>query len=362
MGPAVTNGDGLSIDHRPSVDFSIGTSVQYRTAGRSSMSRPMVVELIKSFALIVFGVTVSAAQLAAQPFDGCPSSKEILARFEDFGRTGKMPPDLGRWLSDPKAQYIEPWKAFDNVYFVGVCWVSAWAIRTNDAVVLIDTLHEPHVDQLIANLGKVGIDLSEIKYVFMTHGHFDHVGGAAKLKPLLTNAKFVMTKIGWDEAMESARASESTPRRWSMIPQQVVVKDGDVIDIGGNTFGVLETPGHTQGTASYSFDVKDGTKTHRAITVGGLGLNAIKDSKQVEAYIASVDRIGALVKRTNQPFTVHLTTHPFSNGLMEARDRLASRKPNEPNPLVDPEGLLKQLAGLRKDAVERLEIERKAGR
>jgi metallo-beta-lactamase class B len=30
----------------------------------------------------------------------------------------------------------------------------------------------------------------------MTHGHFDHVGGAAKLKPLLINAKFVMTQGG----------------------------------------------------------------------------------------------------------------------------------------------------------------------
>jgi len=51
--------------------------------------------------------------------------------------------------------------------------------------------------------------------------------------------------------------------------------------------------------------------------VGGLGLNAIKDSKQVEAYIASVDKIEALVKQPDQPVTVHLTTHPFSNGLTE---------------------------------------------
>ena len=80
-----------------------------------------------------------------------------------------------------------------------------------------------------------------------------------------------------------------------MIPQDVVVKDGDVIQLGGNTFGVLETPGHTLGTASYAFDVKDGASTYRAITVGGLGLNAVKDSKQVEGYIASVDRISQLV-------------------------------------------------------------------
>ena len=328
------------------------------------MPRPDFSELIKSFALATLLATASAYPLAAQPaqpFDGCPS-KEILARFEDFGRTGKMPPDLGRWLNDPKAQYIEPWKAFDNVYFVGVCWVSAWAIRTSDGVVLIDTLHEPHVDQLIANLRKVGVDLADVKYVLMTHGHFDHAGGAAKLKPLLNNAKFVMTQTGWDEAIESARASETMPWRWSMIARDVVAKDGDAIQLGGNSFGVLETPGHTLGTASYTLDVKDGASTYRAVTVGGLGLNAIKDSKQVESYIASVTRLSELVKQPNQPITVHLTTHPFSNGLTEARDALAARKPGGPNPLVDPEGLLKQLAALRSGAEERLEVERKAGR
>ncbi|WP_291614755.1 MBL fold metallo-hydrolase [Bradyrhizobium sp.] len=302
-----------------------------------------------------------AAPAVAQPFEGCPS-KEILARFEEFGRTGKMPPDLGAWLGNPKAQYIEPWKVFDNVHYVGVCWVSSWVIRTSDGIVLIDTLHEPHVDQLIANLRKVGVDFADIKYVLMTHGHFDHVGGAVKLKPLLPNAKFVMTQTGWDEAAQSAKQSEATPRRWSMIEQGVVVKDGDTIKLGDNTFGVLETPGHTHGTASYIYDVKDGAKTYRAITVGGLGLNAIENSKQVEGFIASLDKIERLVKQPNNPVTVHLTTHPFSNGLTEIREKVITRNSSEPNPLVDPQGLLAQLASLRRGAEERLEIERKAGR
>ena len=141
---------------------------------------------------VLMSAAISGTPALAQPFEGC-SSKEILARFEEFGRSGKMPPEMGAWLGNPKAQYIEPWKAFDNVYYVGICWVSSWVLRTSDGVVLVDTLHEPHVDQLIANLRKIGVDLSEIKYVLMTHGHFDHVGGAAKLKPLLPNAKFVMT-------------------------------------------------------------------------------------------------------------------------------------------------------------------------
>jgi metallo-beta-lactamase class B len=147
-----------------------------------------------------------------------------------------------------------------------------------------------------------------------------------------------------------------------MIPQDVVVQDGDVIRLGDNTFSVVETPGHTPGTASYTYDVRDGAKTYRAITVGGLGLNAIKNSKQVEEFIASLDKIAQLVKQPNNPVTVHLTTHPFSNGLTEIREKVIARKPGEPDPLVDPLGLLEQLADLRRGAEERLEVERKAGR
>lgn len=68
-----------------------------------------------------------------------------------------------------------------------------------------------------------------------------------------------------------------------MIPQQIVVKDSDVVGFGGNKFGVIETPGHTLGpppTLSTSRTVPTPTSP------GGLGLNAVKDSKQVEDYIA----------------------------------------------------------------------------
>lgn len=306
-------------------------------------------------------VTVMCGNTWAQDtssLEGCPSGP-ILSRFEDFGRTGRMPPDLGRWLGDPKSQYIEPYKAFDNVYFVGVCWVSAWLINTSEGVVLIDTLHEPFVDQLIANIKKVGVDLNDIKYVLMTHGHFDHVGGAYKLKPL-TSAKFVMTRAGWDEALADSKASQAGPRPWKMLPAtDVIVKDGDIITVGDTRFGVYETPGHTYGTASYSFDVKDGQSAYHAFTVGGLGLNAIQDSRQVEAYIASVNRISQLVRQNQNPISVHLTTHPFSTGLTEASERIKVRKPGEPHPLVDGAGFASQLDVLRTGAQERLGIEKK---
>lgn len=290
-------------------------------------------------------------------FDGCPSA-EIMARFVEFGRTGQMPPDLGRWLSTPDAQYVEPWSPFDNVDYVGVCWVSAWLVHTDEGTVLIDTLYGPFQQTLLDNIAATGTDLADIRYVLMTHGHFDHVGGAAGLAPLLPNATFAMTQGGWDEAIESAEASQGGPRAWDMIAEDMVLADGESIELGGNTFTVIETPGHTWGTASYLYDVVDGDDTFRAITIGGLGLNAIEGPPQVEAFIESLDQMRALVEEQEMGVEVHLTTHGFSNNLDEDRQAMADRAEGEPNVMVDPNDLLAQIESLRAGAVERLEIER----
>jgi metallo-beta-lactamase class B len=68
--------------------------------------------------------------------------------------------------------------------------------------------------------------------------------------------------------------------------------------------------------------------------VGGLGLNAIESSKQVEEFIASLDKIAQLAKQPNYPITVHLTTHPFSNGLTEIREKAMDQSVPRPLPTM----------------------------
>lgn len=299
----------------------------------------------------------SMPNAASPSLSGCPSAT-IDRLFNDFGRTGKMPPELGRWLNDATAQTIEPYQAFDNVYNVGICWVSAWLIKTSDGPVLIDTLYGAYTDQLIENIKKIGVNPADIKMVLLTHGHFDHVGGVSRLKAL-TNAKFVMTKEGWSEAQVDAQKSQGKPGAWTMpAAADILVKDGDVLTVGDTRIYAYATPGHTWGTTSYALDVKDGDKTYRAITIGGLGLNAIDGPEQVEAYISSIDRFKAMVNDSKNPIGVHLTMHPFSTGLTEAKELLKTRKPGQPHPLLDPEGLNKQLDALRAGAVERLALEK----
>lgn len=300
------------------------------------------------------------AASAAPPLTTRCESPPLMAAFTVFGETGRMPPDLGRFLSDAALQRIEPYKAFDNVYYVGICWVSAWLITSPNGHVLIDTLYGPFTDQLLANIRAVGFDPKDVKLVVVTHGHFDHAGGMARLKATLDpGTRFAMTEEGWAEAIEAARDSVTSGRNpWAMIERDLVVQDAQTIQGGDVALQTYKTPGHTFGTASFAFDVRDGAKAYRAFTVGGLGLNAIKGPEQVEAFIASVKRIRGLTETGDRPLDLHLTTHPFSTGLTEAKDLLRGRKPGEAHPLVDLEGFRRQLDELQAGAEKRLVVER----
>ena len=280
------------------------------------------------------------------------TSGQVREKFMEFARTRRMPADLDRWLTDPAIQQTEPYKVFDNVWNVGVKWVSAYLIDTGDGWVLIDTTHEPFVDHLLENIAKAGARPDQIRYVLMTHGHFDHVGGYCKLKSLMPDARFAMSERGWQEAFESARASEGSPKAWRMLYEKdLVLKDGESIELGDNKFTALETPGHTWGTVSYLYDVLREGRRHRAVTVGGLGLNAISGPEQLEAYIESMRRLAD----DGLGVEVDMTAHPFSNGLTEKIPEIVGLKPGRRHPLVNRRRYCEQLDKLADNARQTLE-------
>lgn len=297
----------------------------------------------------------AAAWLASRPvFASDPveaidnwTSKQVREGFTRFARTHRMPSDLGRWLADPRIQCIEPYRVFDNVWYVGLRWVASYLIDTKDGWVLIDTTHEPFVDHLLESIAKVGVKLDDIAYVLMTHGHFDHVGGYYRLKPMMPRTRFAMSERGWKEAFENARTSTNSPVPWKMLQEKdLVLCDGETIRLGDNTFTALETAGHTWGTVSYLYDVVCGDRRHRAVTVGGLGLNAISGPEQLEAYIESMRRLAD----PRLGIEVDMTAHPFSNGLTERIGEIVALRPGDKHPLVDAEGYRRRLDGLTENA------------
>src|SRR5262249_13307933 len=84
--------------------------------------------------------------------------------------------------NDVEFQKIEPFKVFDNVYYVGPGYVSVWLLTTPDGNILFDSAQEPYVDYVNGNIRKVGVDPKNIKYIILSHGHLDHFGGASKIQ------------------------------------------------------------------------------------------------------------------------------------------------------------------------------------
>jgi hypothetical protein len=64
---------------------------------------------------------------------------------------------------DVEFQKIEPFKVFDNLYYVGPGYVSVWLLTTPEGNILFDSAQEPYVDWVIGNIRKVGVDPKTIK-------------------------------------------------------------------------------------------------------------------------------------------------------------------------------------------------------
>lgn len=91
-----------------------------------------------------------------------------------------------------------------------------------------------------------------IKYILLTHGHYDHILGTAAVKRS-TGAEIV---IGGKDAMclyneTLSRAGLHFPGVQEPVRADIQVKDGDEITVGSIKIKVMETPGHTKGSVCY---------------------------------------------------------------------------------------------------------------
>ena len=190
---------------------------------------------------------------------------------------------------DPAIQHVEAFKIFDNLSFVGIEWVSAYVLETSEGLVLIDSLYEGHMDHLLNGMRKLGYDPADIKAVLCTHGHWDHLGGAAHIQEL-TGARVGMTDADW-KMVESGEVRGEVSI--GDLKRDRVIQDGDTLTFGDTTIKCYVTPGHTLGVLSMEFTVYDNGKPHKAFIFGGVGLN-FEGVERTEMYIASVKRVMAM--------------------------------------------------------------------
>lgn len=156
---------------------------------------------------------------------------------------------------------IKPFKIMGNVYFVGCYSASSHLIDTGDGLILIDTGYTDTLHLLVNSIYELGFSPYDVKYIIHTHWHWDHTEST---KPLvaLCGAK---TFIGKKDALNVKRYFEP----------DVLLSDGDVVELGNTKIEIVETPGHTEGCISVFFDTVDNGKTYKVGMFGGAGANTL---------------------------------------------------------------------------------------
>jgi metallo-beta-lactamase class B len=224
-----------------------------------------------------------------------------------------------------------PMRVFDNLYFVGGDWVSAWVLKTSEGLVLIDALNNADEAQSLVEGGmaKLGLDPRQIKYIVVTHGHGDHYGGASSLVAKY-HPRVIASEADWN-MMQGVLEFDSTA--WGRPPaRDISVRDGQKLTFGDTTMTFYVTTGHTLGTLSPVFDVRSGGRTYHALLWGGTSFNFGNDFSRLQSYTANTERMRALAARL--PVDVLLSNHAEWDGSIVKMNAMRTAGPGAPNPFV----------------------------
>lgn len=239
---------------------------------------------------------------------------------------------------DNSIQNIEPTKIFDNLYLVGPCYVSVWLLTTPQGDILFDTTQEPFVDHVLDNIKKVGVNPRDIKYIVLSHGHLDHVGGAAKLQAA-TGARVVAVEEDWKMIADlEGKENNRDPGKPNVMPKKdMVVKEGDTLDLGGQHLMFHHMPGHTPGVlTTEGIKVYDNGTPYTAILMGGGGYRG--GLKEAEQSLVTAKQVAA-IKGVQVNLQIHSWAEPNGypgGGVLERAMKMKDRKPGDPHPFVDP--------------------------
>ena len=280
---------------------------------------------------VMLAATGLAVALLSGDFGGHAVSAGSQTATEPLSKTYRV-----TRANDVEFQKVEPFKVFDNLYYVGPGYVSVWLLTTPAGNILFDTAQEPYVDYVINNIRKVGVDPTSIKYIVLSHGHLDHFGGAAKIQEA-SGARVAAAEEDWKmiEQVGSRPSRSGGPPR---VPRKdMVIREGDGLTLGGQTLTFHLTPGHTPGVVTTEgITVYDGGKPYKAIVWGGAGYRG--GLAEAEQSVQSATKIAQI-----QNVQVNLQIHSWAEesgypggGVLERGLLLKSRKPGDPHPFVDP--------------------------
>lgn len=223
----------------------------------------------------------------------------------------------------------------DNLYYVGSAGLSSYLITSPKGHILINASFDRTVPLIRASVEKLGFKFTDVKIILTNHAHNDHVAGTALLKEL-TGAKVYIME-GDDKVVASGGIGQyKYTDTWKPVKVDKVLKDGEVVELGGAKLRAHLTPGHTRGNTTWTMETADQGKKLHAVIIGSPNVNPgfeLVNNKTYPEMAADYARTFRVLKALQ--CDLFLGAHGEYYGMAAKYKKL---KPGAANPFIDPAG------------------------
>lgn len=164
-------------------------------------------------------------------------------------------------------QAYQPFRIAGNLYYVGTYELASYLVTTPQGNILINTGVASSFETIRDNIKALGFKLTDIKILLTTQVHYDHVGAMAAMKKA-TGAKMMVDAADSGVLADGGLSDYELKSKGVMfrgVRADRVLHDHDTISLGGMQLVLLHHPGHTRGSCSYLFDVKDEQRSYRVL-------------------------------------------------------------------------------------------------
>lgn len=181
------------------------------------------------------------------------------------------------------ASDVAPFRIAGNLYYVGREDVSVFLVTSPEGHVLIDGAYEYSPPFIVASIKQLGFDIKDVKAILSSEAHIEHAGGLAELQELSGASIYASdsTAKGIESGGERIPGPKFLPNRifasvgiasYDSARVDHRVKDGDTVRVGPLSFTAHITSGHTIGCTTWTFTVRDSTRTLNVVDACGLGV------------------------------------------------------------------------------------------
>ena len=230
-----------------------------------------------------------------------------------------------------------------NLYAVGTYDLGVFLITSPEGHILINTGIEDSTPMIRKNIESVGFRLDDVKILLTMQSHWDHTAALAEIKRI-TGAEMWSTG---DDARVLEDGGVSDPHfggKQSFKPVKVdrIIKDGEVIKLGDIRLTTVLTPGHTEGSSSYTMKVTEGGRDYNVAIANMASINPGKKLTVNPTYAGVSDDFAETFRKQKQmAVDVWVAAHGSQYGL---HGKYTAGQAYSPDTFVDPDGFREAVA------------------